>query len=234
MISRDAIKNVILFGGTIEFPYKKKINEWYGKVSICSLDQGYYVFPYGFTFSSCDIAIEYLLSVILSPDNAAYVIDRLSKKGIVCDLESPDDEYIKKFNIERRIVKKEFINLAINVPKEGTADEIDESLSEIIERVETDEYPASLRKDLESFRNTYALNSPHISISFVYSLASQESPYSNGIELKELTRERLRSAKNIELFDESAGAKYLHTELHVSYYTERGGPKIYKLFTLNI
>jgi hypothetical protein len=233
MIRKESIAEILNAGGTIKFPYKEKLGDWYGEVYITSFENYYSISP-GVNVYDQDSAINYFLWKVLSEKNAAYIIDRLKLRGITTDLEDPDEDYIVEFGKEKKIVSDEFKKLGITKLKKGTSEEIEESLEKMVAKIEPNKFPVSLQNDLTDFLNLYALNSPYISISFCYSIDSQDTPFRNGINLGEFTPRRLEAAKNLELFKDPVEAKYLFTELTVSYYPKNGKDKIFKKYELKI
>jgi hypothetical protein len=230
---KESIGEILDSGGSIRFPYKTDLKDWYSEISIAKLEGSYHISP-GMTFYSFDAAINYLFSMILAPKNAAYIIDRLKRRGIECDLEYPDENYLTEFKTEKKVVSDEFKKLNIAKQKRGTKEEIEDFLDKASDRIVTNEFPICLHTDLRLFVDLYALNSPYISISFCYSIESQESIFRNGVELKDLTPYRLEAARKLEIFNDKSGVKYLFTELNVSYYPKEGGGRIYKRYELKI
>ena len=46
-MKKEDIKAVLEFGFKLEFPYKSKIESWYGNVSISKIYDSYYIYPWG-------------------------------------------------------------------------------------------------------------------------------------------------------------------------------------------
>jgi len=231
--NKEAIKEIIDSGGTIRFPYKTNLKDWYSEISIFRFDDRYHVTP-GTNFYSWDGAISYYFGMILAPKNAAYVIERLKRRGIVCDLEDPDESYLTEFKKEKKKVSEDFKKLDIIHQKVGTRDEMEDALKKIIEGVQENQFPSSLYSDLRTFLDVYSLNLPHVSVSFCYSINTQDSIFRHGEELKCLTPDTLRKAKDLSIFQNPDDVKYLHTELSISYQPKEGGGKIYKRYELKI
>lgn len=118
---REAFKQIIESGGSIKFPIKLKISDWYGSITlspICSFwDKGapltYHIDYYGETYTNIDEAIDSFIKKTLTSNNKGYIQKRLMLKGINFesdnyDLENPSKEVKKLFKEEGKLVDKEF------------------------------------------------------------------------------------------------------------------------------
>jgi hypothetical protein len=232
MLDRESIKNVIESGGTIQFPYKRNLKSWYGECSISkSANKEYYIRGGGpaSTFRDADLCIDFFISMLISPDNAAYVIERLSKEGIWCDLEDPDDEYIKKFKKEKKVVAKELKELNLHIIKIGTDEEIELAIDNIKEKNKESVSPEDLVYILDEFKYRFTLNDPYISIHFVYNQNASHT-FSISIPLCEFNNKRIADAKDPNEID--AKFSYSHTQLMIGYYSKNGGERILKIIEL--
>lgn len=231
---KDTVLEILEAGATIKFPYKGNLKDWYSEISVTKLNGCYTVSP-DMTFYSAESAVSYFLGMVLSPKNSAYVMDRLARRGIICDgLDPPGEEYIAEFLLEKKRVSEEFKKLDIVKLKKGDSSEIEDSLKKIIDRVVPGEFPEKLKEDLRQFANLYALNSPYIGVSFCYSLKTQSSNFRQSISIDELTPDKLKAAKNLVDFIDPSNAEYLFTELTISYYPKKGGSRIRKTYELKI
>ena len=98
-MKKEDIKAVLEFGFKLEFPYKSKIESWYGNVSISKIYDSYYIYPWGTELYDVDEAIDFFLDKAITSKNIGYVQGRLDKKFDFeedYDLEHPDKE-LKKY-----------------------------------------------------------------------------------------------------------------------------------------
>ena len=116
---KEAIKQILLSGGSIGFDMKQSINDWYGTIRIYPLKSfwkpeaklTFYVEPYYEEFENIDEAVDFFIKEAFTSKNKAYIQNRLREKidfekGF--DFEKPTKELIKLFRDEGKLVDKEF------------------------------------------------------------------------------------------------------------------------------
>ena len=111
------IKKLLDTGATIKFPYKTKINDRFGDVSITKIkldwedNSIYHISPFGENILDQDEAVKKFVDHTFSPKNIGYIQYKLIHKGInfeEYDLEEPTQELIDIFNQETKIVQEEY------------------------------------------------------------------------------------------------------------------------------
>ena len=117
---KQAIKEIIQAGGSIEFSIKHSIDDWFDTIRIYSLiphwkpnpKTTYYIEPYGEKFEDIDKAVDFFINKTFTSKNVGYIQNRLRNKGIEFekdfDLENPNDELLRLFEEEGKLVDKEF------------------------------------------------------------------------------------------------------------------------------
>ena len=116
-MNKNSIKELLEFGFEIKFPYKRTINSWYSDISISKFEDSYTVSPQYTTFYNIDEALDYFLDNAITSKNKGYIQGRLDKKIDLegdYNIEHPDEELIKLFEEEGKIVDEEFKNLIFN------------------------------------------------------------------------------------------------------------------------
>jgi hypothetical protein len=131
-MKKESIKEVLEFGFKVGFPYKSKINNWYGNISINKNHGSFYIEPFDVTLYDIDEAIDYFLDKAVTSKNVGYIQGRLDKKVDFeedYDLEHPDDELKKLFDDEGKIVDDESKQFNIQIKQ---LPKIKDAISEFI------------------------------------------------------------------------------------------------------
>lgn len=92
---REAFKQILESGGSIEFQIKLKISDLYGSITLSpihcfwkkELSLTYYIDYYGKTYTNIDAAIDSFIKKTLTSSNKGYIQERVKRKGI--------DEFIR-------------------------------------------------------------------------------------------------------------------------------------------
>jgi hypothetical protein len=132
------IKHIVENGGKVEFNYKDKLNQYYSRIEIYRISPHYIVNRgYQTSFTNIYDAVNYFCELAFSPNNAAYVQDRLKKvpeynSFLERRLEGESvvelDEIIEK---EKKLIEKEYKEMGIKeyqFPKKEDAEKEVKSL----------------------------------------------------------------------------------------------------------
>jgi len=131
-MKKESIKEILEFGFELKFPYKSKIDSWYGNISISKCYDYYNIQPFNVTLYNIDEAIDYFLDKAVTSKNVGYIQGRLDKKVDFeedYDLEHPDDELKKLFDDEGKIVDDESKQFNIQIKQ---LPKIKDAISEFI------------------------------------------------------------------------------------------------------
>lgn len=219
-MKRESIKDILECSGTIELPYKTKINEWYGQLKISKLSKGEYVIqPHWQKFSDIDDAVNWFMDIGLTSKNKGYIQNRLMDKGLIndnSDIETPSEEVKKLFREEGRLVNKEakLLNIVVKpFPKEEDAVAHIESM---IKNLTID----NLKDSLSEFEKEYMSLDPYISVSFVYDTetSGKKHEFSSGIDYESFSKkvyDRYTKKLGSSTFNSSVNTEYKHINLTI-------------------
>lgn len=113
---KSEIKKLVELGAIIKMPHKTKINEWFSEISISKVKHSfngriyYIISPFGEQIYDVDIAVNTFIDYSFTSKNIGYIQKRLSLKGVDLeqyDLETPNQELLKMFEEESKIVDEE-------------------------------------------------------------------------------------------------------------------------------
>ena len=225
-MNKESIIEIINFGGTISFPYKKKINDWYSDIKITKLGSDEYVIQPGWQkFADVEEAVNWFMDKCFTSKNVGYIQSRLMDKGIVTEnsnLENPDKEIKDIFKKEGKLVDEEAKSFNIVVKPFPKIEDANNEINEISKDFTID----NMAEKLKSFKKKYLQLDPYISANFVFDTVSNGKPheYRTGCDFSYI---------NKELFDRymeynNDKTKYKHMEV-----TVKIGNSDYNRYTLN-
>ena len=117
---KNSIRKIVENFGTISFPYKTEINDWYSQITFTKVnpmwddktDPNYFISPMGLKFNSMDEGINEFMELALTSKNKGLIQKRLTNKGYNFeddyDLEKPNPELIKLFEEEGKKLDEEY------------------------------------------------------------------------------------------------------------------------------
>lgn len=227
---RDSIKKILEMGGTISFPYKIGINEWFGEIKISTYKNRFIISPRSIEFFDIDECVNYFCSEALSSKNYGYVQERLSDKGMITDndeydLEKPTNRIKKLFKEESILVDHEFSLMNIIVKPFPTKEEAENELEIIMVNYT---YVDSLKNLLDGFNYKYSMIDIHMSFRAKYKYGDGKD-YSSGFKLSSLNDENILKYKDMSHFKDKTTV-FDGFELSVSISNNDN----YKIYELNI
>lgn len=170
-MTKEAIKQVVEAGMTIEFPYKSKINDYYSQLRFVNMDTYYRVGE--INFSDIDEAVNYFLREGFTSKNKGYIQTRLMNKRNDIDeywLENPDEELKNLFKEEGKLVDEEAKKLNINVKPFPKVEEAEEWLEKMVKELTVDNFIEKVKE----FEKKYMVLDLYISTSFHYEYDDKE------------------------------------------------------------
>lgn len=117
---KNSIRKIVENFGTVSFPYKTEINDWYSSISFTKIKPMwddkmvpyYFISPMGLKFNSLDEGINEFMELALTSKNKGLIQERLTNKGYNFeddyDLEKPNPELIKLFEEEGKKLDEEY------------------------------------------------------------------------------------------------------------------------------
>jgi len=163
-MKRESIKDILKHGGSIDVPFKSKINDWSSSMKIYSHRSNLYIVdPHHQKFSNIDEAVDWFISKGLTSKNIGYVQSRLSSRGIDFESISPKEANIL-IKEEGKIVDAEFQKMEIYLDPFPPKSDAIKDAKEIINGISID----NLSKRMADFENKYITLDPYLSLSFVY------------------------------------------------------------------
>lgn len=98
---KEQIKQIINLGGSVEFPYKEKLNEWMDNIyiSYSYVSNNTVVCVHGIfkEYHSLDEAVDFFIKTAISKDNLGLVIAGIRKHKIAAkDLDDYSNEELKE------------------------------------------------------------------------------------------------------------------------------------------
>ena len=227
-MKKEDIKAVLEFGFKLEFPYKSKIESWYGNISINKIDDLYYIHPFNITLYDIDEAINYFLDKAITSKNIGYIQNRLDKKVDFeedYDLEKPNKDLKKLFKDEGKIVDEEAKQFNIQIMALPKLEDAISEFKNIIDNFNIE----IISEYLKSFERKYSILDPYIGVHFVFEpdgTTEVTHEFRSGIDAKDFTLKELNYCKS----HNSNGYKFKNVEvtLHL-----RGDEEYYR-YELNI
>ena len=202
---KESIKILLQSGCSIKFPYKERIDSWYGDVSISKtkLKVDAYVIQPNFTeIYDIDEAVDYFINIAFSPKNIGYVQSRLRNKGIEFDdydLENPTSSVKEKFKEETFLVKEEFEKFNIKIKKLSK----EKAFKEFEEISKKFDNFSEFEIDIKSFIRKYSRLDLFMPVNFFYKL-KEGKEYCVGTSISELTEGRIKGSKDLTIFSNNS------------------------------
>jgi hypothetical protein len=109
------VSKILECGGSVKFPYKKSLPDWYSEVEISynNEDDTYHIHNSKISGEyNTKEAINIFVDFIINDNNLAYVIDRIDtrNKNRLCEkyyFEKPEQELIDIIESEQKLIKNE-------------------------------------------------------------------------------------------------------------------------------
>ena len=227
-MKKESIKEILEFGFELKFPYKSKIDSWYGNISISKCYDYYNIQPFNVTLYNIDEAIDYFLDKAITSKNKGYIQSRLDKKIDFeedYDLERPNEELKRIFKDEGKLVDKEAKQFDIKIKPLLKVEDAIVEFKNIIDNFNIE----SIREYLISYEIKYSILDPSIFVHFVFEpdgTTEVTHEFRSGTDTKDLTLKRLNYYKT----HENNGYKFKNVEISLKL---RGDEEYYN-YELNV
>lgn len=223
-------KRLLKRGFEISYPYKTKINDWYGRITLRKVKDNIgncYIIDGDFPrkeFYDIDNAIKFYINETLTSKNVGYIQKRLRDSGRLTeddDLESPSPEIMEMFRKEQLEVNKEHAFMMVGkIPHvfESDAEKEFNALTEV-------NNDSELLGKLHDIVRKYSPLGLYIALVGKYD--TPDNPhYSYSVPVKSLDLETIEKLKTLR---DEEGIPFSHFE--VSYRINGGGHKVVKINT---
>lgn len=203
---KESISNILEMGGTVEFPYKSSIADWYSNTKIYRLEdkKGYFyiVDPRYMNFYDINEAIDFFMDLSMSSKNKALVFKNLIKKNLLTNEDFYNLEHgeisdkLKKLDKkESKLIDEDFKKYNIKLKPIPNPEDALNEVKEIVKETNVDQ----LRNKLIEFEKKYNLLKVSIIVHAFYNYKLAESDelhdYSACFDYEDINEETINKYK---------------------------------------